>query len=126
MQLQSAFPRFEKQAVKLAAISYDSEEILKYFAERHKINYPLLGDPNSKIIEALTGELIVSGGTVANSSSGLVLVSGSAATLFIESGTIAGGKVQSLAGAQISAGAGNNVLSGVTIASGTLVQDTGG
>ena len=52
MQLQSAFPRFEKQAVKLAAISYDSEEILKYFAERHKINYPLLGDPNSKIIEA--------------------------------------------------------------------------
>jgi len=52
VQLQSAFPRFEKQGVKLAAISYDSEEILKYFADRHSIAYPLLGDPNSKIIEA--------------------------------------------------------------------------
>jgi hypothetical protein len=38
--------------VKLAAISYDTEEILKYFADRHKIEYPLLGDPDSKIIEA--------------------------------------------------------------------------
>lgn len=36
--------------MKLAAISYDSDEILKFFAERHKIEYPLLGDPESKII----------------------------------------------------------------------------
>jgi AhpC/TSA family len=36
--------------VKLAAISYDSDEILKFFAERHKIEYPLLGDPDSRII----------------------------------------------------------------------------
>ena len=36
--------------MKLAAISYDSDEILKFFAERHKIAYPLLGDPDSKII----------------------------------------------------------------------------
>jgi hypothetical protein len=35
----------------LAAISYDSEEILRYFADRHKIEYPLLGDPDSKIID---------------------------------------------------------------------------
>ena len=52
MQLQSAFPRFEKQGVKLAAISYDSEEILKFFADRHKIEYPMLGDPDSKTIQA--------------------------------------------------------------------------
>jgi len=52
VQLQSAIPRFEKQGVKLAAISYDSEEILKYFAERHKISYPILGDPDSKVIRA--------------------------------------------------------------------------
>lgn len=38
--------------MKLAAISYDSEEILKFFADRHEIKYPLLGDPDSKIIEA--------------------------------------------------------------------------
>ncbi len=52
MQLQSAISRFEKQGVKLAAISYDSEEILKYFADRHKIEYPLLADPESKAIQA--------------------------------------------------------------------------
>jgi hypothetical protein len=38
--------------VKLAVISYDSEAILKYFADRHKIQYPMLGDPDSKTIEA--------------------------------------------------------------------------
>jgi peroxiredoxin len=52
VQLQSAILRFEKQGVKLAAISYDSEEILKFFADRHKIEYPLLGDPESRIIKA--------------------------------------------------------------------------
>jgi hypothetical protein len=36
--------------VEFAAISYDSEAILKYFADRHKIEYPLLADPDSKII----------------------------------------------------------------------------
>jgi peroxiredoxin len=52
VELQAAIPRFEKQEVKLAAISYDSEEILKFFADRHKIEYPLLGDPESRIIKA--------------------------------------------------------------------------
>ncbi len=51
VQLQSAIPRFEKQGVTLAAISYDSEEILKYFADRHKIEYPMLADPESKTIQ---------------------------------------------------------------------------
>jgi AhpC/TSA family protein/cytochrome c biogenesis DsbD-like protein len=36
----------------LAAISYDSEEILKFFADRHKIEYPMLADPDSKTIKA--------------------------------------------------------------------------
>jgi hypothetical protein len=36
--------------VKLAAISYDSQAILKYFAGKHKLEYPLLADPDSKII----------------------------------------------------------------------------
>jgi hypothetical protein len=45
-------PRFEKQGVKLAAISYDSEEILKFFADRHNIQYPMLADPESKTIQA--------------------------------------------------------------------------
>src|ERR1700691_5440114 len=44
--------RFEKQGIKLAAISYDSAEILKHFADRRKIDFPLLADPDSKAIQA--------------------------------------------------------------------------
>jgi hypothetical protein len=36
----------------LAAISYDSPEILKAFAEKHGITFPLLSDPGSKTIAA--------------------------------------------------------------------------
>jgi hypothetical protein len=50
VQLQNAKQRFEAQGIKLAAISYDSPAILKDFADRHKIDYPLLADPESKII----------------------------------------------------------------------------
>src|SRR5246127_217075 len=38
--------------MKLAAISYDSEAILKYFANRRKIDFPLLADSNSTVIRA--------------------------------------------------------------------------
>ena len=50
--MQSAIPRFEKEGVKLAAISYDSVDILKFYSGREKITYPLLGDPDSKTIRA--------------------------------------------------------------------------
>lgn len=50
MQLQSAKARFEAQGLKLAAISYDSAAILKDFAARHQIEFPLLADPDSKVI----------------------------------------------------------------------------
>lgn len=33
-------------------MSYDSSEILKYFADRRKIDFPLLADPDSKVIQA--------------------------------------------------------------------------
>ena len=52
MQLQDAKQRFESQGLKLAAISYDSAAILKDFAERHKIEFPLLADPNSEVIRS--------------------------------------------------------------------------
>ena len=52
MQLQNAKQRFEKQGIKLAAISYDSPAILKDFADRHKIEFPLLADPDSRIIRS--------------------------------------------------------------------------
>jgi peroxiredoxin len=50
IQLQAAKERFEKQGIKLAGISYDSVEILKNFSDRRKIGFPLLSDPDSKII----------------------------------------------------------------------------
>ena len=50
IQLQAAKDRFEKQGIKLAGISYDSVGILKYFSDRQKIDFPLLSDPDSKII----------------------------------------------------------------------------
>ena len=50
MQLQNAKQRFEAQGIKSAAISYDSPAILKDFADRHKIEFPLLPDPQSKVI----------------------------------------------------------------------------
>ena len=36
----------------MAAISYDSVEILKSFADRRKIDFPMLADPNSETIRA--------------------------------------------------------------------------
>jgi hypothetical protein len=50
VQLQSAKQRFGAQGFKLAAISYDSPAILKDFADRHGIDFPLLADPSSEII----------------------------------------------------------------------------
>ena len=50
MQLQNAKGRFERQGIKLAAISYDSPAILMDFAKRHNIEFPLLADPDSKVI----------------------------------------------------------------------------
>jgi peroxiredoxin len=50
IQLQAAKARFEKQGIKLAGISYDNAEILKYFSGRRNIEFPLLSDPDSKII----------------------------------------------------------------------------
>jgi hypothetical protein len=50
VQLQQAQQRFKHQGIGLAAISYDSEDILKDFAQRQHITFPLLADPQSEII----------------------------------------------------------------------------
>jgi len=52
VQLQNAKGRFENQGIKLAAISYDAAAILTDFAKRHHIEFPLLGDPDSKVIRS--------------------------------------------------------------------------
>jgi len=48
--LQNAQQRFKEQGIGLAAVSYDSAEIMKFFAAKHGITYPLLGDAKSEII----------------------------------------------------------------------------
>jgi len=52
MDLQKARARFEQQGLKLAAISYDTVEILKAFADRRQIEFPMLADPDSQVIRA--------------------------------------------------------------------------
>ena len=50
--MQNARGKFRQQGVGLAAISYDSEAILRDFTQRHKIEYPLIADPKSEIIRS--------------------------------------------------------------------------
>jgi hypothetical protein len=52
VQLQGAVSKFQAQGFGIAAISYDNVDVLKTFAERVGITYPLLSDPNSAVIRA--------------------------------------------------------------------------
>jgi hypothetical protein len=40
----------EENGLQVAAVSYDSTEILAAFARKHAIRFPLLSDPNSRVI----------------------------------------------------------------------------
>ena len=44
--------KFESQGLKVAALSYDSGALLADFARRKAITYPLLADPDSRVIRA--------------------------------------------------------------------------
>jgi len=48
----SIWKRSGRRGLGVAAISYDSIGALKNFADRQHITYPLLSDPDSKIIRA--------------------------------------------------------------------------
>ncbi len=52
MQLGEQAGEFRKRGFNVAAISYDRPELLRHFAQRVGIRYPLLGDPDSKVIRA--------------------------------------------------------------------------
>lgn len=53
MELQQNAKEFEKIGLKVVGLSYDSPAILKNFAERKGIAFPLLSDPDSKVIREL-------------------------------------------------------------------------
>ncbi len=50
--MQRDLKSIETAGVKVVGISYDSVEILKTFADKQKITFPLLSDPESKTIIA--------------------------------------------------------------------------
>ncbi len=52
VQLQGGMKDLTEAGVKVVGISYDSEEVLKTFADKQKITFPLLSDPDSKTIAA--------------------------------------------------------------------------
>ncbi len=52
MELEQNLDRIRKQGLGLAGVSYDSVAVLKNFADRRHITFPLLSDPQSKIIRA--------------------------------------------------------------------------
>jgi hypothetical protein len=52
VELEHDLPRIKAQGFGLAAVSYDSVEVLKNFAGRRGITFPLLSDPESRIIQS--------------------------------------------------------------------------
>jgi peroxiredoxin len=52
VQLQNDLPVFQRAGVGLAAISYDGAPVLRDFASRKGISFPLLADHESKVIRA--------------------------------------------------------------------------
>ncbi len=52
MELQAHQQEFRKRGLNVAAVSYDSVAVLKDFAARRGITFPLLSDEDSKVIRA--------------------------------------------------------------------------
>ena len=52
MELEQSRQGFEKQGVKIAAITYDSREILQRFSAAHELRFPCLSDKGSVVIRA--------------------------------------------------------------------------
>jgi peroxiredoxin Q/BCP len=52
VQLQRILNEIENAGGHVVGISYDSLENIKPFAERNKVTFPLLSDPDSKTIDA--------------------------------------------------------------------------
>lgn len=50
--MQKDLKKVETAGVRVVGVSYDSIEVLKAFADRQKITFPLLSDPDSKVITA--------------------------------------------------------------------------
>ncbi len=52
VELQQGIEKINAANVQVVAISYDSAESLAEFAKKRSISFPLLADPDSKVIKA--------------------------------------------------------------------------
>ena len=52
VKLQADLKKFEDAGAQVIAISYDPVDLLAKFAAEKKITFPLLSDPDSKVIKA--------------------------------------------------------------------------
>lgn len=52
VQLQKALQKFQDAGIRLVALSYDSVETLQDFARRRNLDYLLLSDSGSRVIDA--------------------------------------------------------------------------
>jgi hypothetical protein len=52
VELEDTLDELAEQGLGLVAITYDTPEVIRHFAQRVGITYPLLADPDSKIIGA--------------------------------------------------------------------------
>lgn len=52
MEFQKKLEKFKSQGINIVGVSDDAVEILQKFSQKQNITYPLLSDPNSKIIKA--------------------------------------------------------------------------
>jgi len=50
--LQKELAVIEAAGIRVVGVSYDSVEVLKGFTDKQKITFPLLSDPDSKVIAA--------------------------------------------------------------------------
>jgi peroxiredoxin len=52
VELEQQVKAYAARGIQIAAITYDSPAVLKHFAERRGITYPLLSDEGSRVIRA--------------------------------------------------------------------------
>jgi peroxiredoxin Q/BCP len=52
VQLQADLKKFEAAGIQAVGVSYDAVDILGKFSEKRQITFPLLSDPQSKVITA--------------------------------------------------------------------------
>ena len=52
VQLQRDLKSIDDAGIRVVGVSYDDPAVLKTFSDRSKITFPLLSDPESKVIDA--------------------------------------------------------------------------